>query len=264
MSRVPLSWHQAIFFRESRRSFHPREVEPVRLDRIENLCNEFRPFPGARAVLVRRSPETVFRGLIGSYGSITGARQYLAFIGDTEMPATEEGIGYTGEGIILEATLLGLGTCWVSGFFRPGAVRDHTELGPNERIYAVSPLGYAEKERTAKDRIYSVLAGSKKRKALAEIVSGSSPEPWQSKAVEAGRLAPSAANRQPWRFTLSPGAITVAMDSPRGVRRYSKRLDCGIAMLHLELGALAAGTAGTWTILPSPDVARFEARSDSA
>jgi hypothetical protein len=265
MTGFPLSsWHKAIFIRDSRRSFHPRAIEKDKLDRIERLCLDFRPFASSRAELVRRSPETVFRGIIGSYGRITGAELYLAFIGDVEKPAVEEGVGYTGEGIILEAALLGLGTCWVSGFFRPEAVKGHIALGPNERIFAVSPLGYAERERTVKDRIYSVLAGSKKRKAVSEIVSGCAPLPWQSAAVEAARLAPSATNRQPWRFILAPGAITVGMDAPRGGGRYPKRLDCGIAMLHLEVGALAAGTGGKWTILPSPDVARFEADDDSA
>lgn len=264
MNGIPLSWHQAIFARKSRRSFHPRGVEKEKLDRIERLCREFRPFPSARAELVRHSPETVFRGLVGGYGRITGAGLYLAFIGDPEKSAAAEAVGYTGEGIILEATLLGLGTCWVSGFFRPAAVRRHVELGPTESVYAVSPLGYAERTRTAKDRIYSALAGSAKRKALSEIVSRTSTDPWQAKAVEAARLAPSAANRQPWRFTLEPGSITVGLDGPGEGRRYPKRLDCGIAMLHLELGALAAGTAGTWTILSSPQVARFDARSDTA
>jgi nitroreductase len=264
MIRPSLAWHQAILFRRSRRSFHPRTVEPAKLDRIERLCLDFRPYPASRAVLVRRPPEEVFRGLIGSTGSVSGAGLYLAFIGEEGKAGTEEGIGYTGEGVILEATLLGLGTCWVSGFFRASAVRSHLEMGPGEKVYAVSPLGYAERERTVKDRIYSVLAGSKRRKPLSELVSGSVPEPWQTSALEAARLAPSATNRQPWRFVLAPGSITIRTDSPRDVGKYPKRLDCGIAMLHVELGALAAGVTGTWALLPAPEVARFEVRSGPA
>ena len=264
MSGVRPSWHQAVFIRKSSRTFHERGIEPAKLDRIERLCREFRPFPSARAELVRRTPEDVFRGLIGSYGSITGAKLYLAFIGDQEKPDAAEAVGYTGEGVILEATLLGLGTCWVSGFFRPETVRRHLALGPGEKVYAVSPLGYAERFLTAKDRIYSALAGSAKRKPLSRIVSGTAAAPWQDKAVEAARLAPSATNRQPWRFTLEPGAITVGLEKSGDGGRYPKRLDCGIAMLHLELGALAAGCAGTWILLPPPQVARFEPRSDSA
>ena len=40
--------------------------------------------------------------------------------------------------------------------------------------------------------------------------------------------------------------------------RFPKSLDCGIAMLHLELAARAAGKSGAWTWLRPPGVARFE------
>ena len=39
--------------------------------------------------------------------------------------------------------------------------------------------------------------------------------------------------------------------------KISRRLDCGIAMLHFELGVRAAGLSGSWEFLPPPDVARF-------
>jgi hypothetical protein len=34
-------------------------------------------------------------------------------------------------------------------------------------------------------------------------------------------------------------------------------LDCGIAMLHIEVAALNAGMKGKWEFLKSPQVARF-------
>jgi len=78
------------------------------------------------------------------------------------------------------------------------------------------------------------------------------------KAVEAARLAPSAVNRQPWRFAIQGDSIVVGADSDKDAGRISKRLDCGIAMLRLELGALAAGVRGRWEFLPHPQVARFK------
>ena len=35
----------------------------------------------------------------------------------------------------------------------------------------------------------------------------------------------------------------------------SKRLDCGIAMLHFELGAREVGASGSWQLLSGRDVA---------
>jgi hypothetical protein len=260
MQPLPPSWYQAIFLRHSRRSFMSRRPEKEKVARLEALCREFRPFPGARAELVRQSPDVVFKGLLGAYGRITGAFFYVAFIGSEGGLNVEEGIGYTGEGVILEATALGLGTCWVSGFFRPEAVKAHLSLAEGERVFAVTPIGYAERDFTFKDKIYRGLAGSRKRKSLQGICDGRGPEPWQDKALESARLAPSAANRQPWRFGLDGGSITVRTDGPKDGGRYSKRLDCGIAMLHLELGAAAAGISGRWVPLRPPEVARFEAQ----
>ena len=183
----------------------------------------------------------------------------MAFVGPEGGPGAEEGVGYTGEALVLAATTLGLGTCWVSGFFRPEAVQAGLVLEKGERVYAVTPVGYAERDYTVKDRIYRTLAGSRKRKPLPQICEGAASDAWQEKALEAARLAPSAANRQPWLFRLEPGSVTVRAAGSGDSRRYPKRLDCGIAMLHVELGALAAGTSGRWVPLAPPEVARFEA-----
>jgi hypothetical protein len=256
--RIPSRWYQAVLIRKSCRSFHARRPEEDKIVRLEKTCAEFRPFPAVRAVFVRTPPDEVFRGFIGGYGRITGASYYMAFIGAQSAPDVEAAVGYTGEGLVLEAAVLGLGTCWVSGFFRPAVVRTHLDLATDERVFAVTPVGYAERRTTIKDRIYRRLAGSAKRKPVGEIVEGTLAEPWQEKAVEAARLAPSAANRQPWRFAARPGSLTVRTDGAKGIGRYPKRLDCGIAMLHIEVGAREAGVAGCWTFLQAPDVARFE------
>ena len=36
-----------------------------------------------------------------------------------------------------------------------------------------------------------------------------------------------------------------------------KRLDCGVAMLHIEVAALDCGVRGRWEFLKAPKVARF-------
>ncbi len=51
-------------------------------------------------------------------------------------------------------------------------------------------------------------------------------------------------------------ALAIAASGGRD-RTVSKRLECGIAMLHFELGARAMGLSGRWDFLPSPDVARL-------
>ena len=64
-------------------------------------------------------------------------------------------------------------------------------------------------------------------------------------------------NRQPWRFYVEPNGITISVDNSLLEWGISKRLDCGIAMLHIEVAALDSGVKGRWELLEAPQVARF-------
>ena len=101
---IPASrWYGVIEKRRSRRRFDPKPIESSHLSQINYICNNFSPFPNARAILVTDSPDYVFKGAIGSYGKIKGAPAFIAFIGNMENSHAYEQVGYTGEGIILEA-----------------------------------------------------------------------------------------------------------------------------------------------------------------
>lgn len=257
------SWFAAIWTRSSRRSFEPTPLGEAQLARLDLICREFRPFPEARTELVREPIDRACKGIIGSYGKVTGAPCYLAFIGRMDSARVQECVGYTGEALILEATALGLGTCWVGGLFKPEAVSSAVRIDREERIIAASPVGYPKAKLNITDRTFKALAGSKARKKLEELVDGGSvPEGALRKALEAARWAPSAVNRQPWRFRIEGQSVVVSVDKGGKERGLSRRLDCGITMLHFELGARAAGLAGRWELLPAPDVARFVPSDD--
>jgi hypothetical protein len=121
---IPYSkWYPVIAKRRSRRHFDPhRPIERSALADLERVCREFTPFRHARAHLVNRPSKDIFKGIIGSYGKVSGAPAFIAFIGDMQAPSVQEGVGYTGEGVILAAAALGLNTCWVGGFFKPEIV----------------------------------------------------------------------------------------------------------------------------------------------
>ena len=258
---IPFSrWHAAIPRRRSRRRFDSTELESSLLAQIQTICREFRPFPQARAELVTQSPDRVFRGAIGHYGKIKGAPAFIAFIGDMDDPHIQEKVGYLGEGIILEATAMDLATCWVGGFFRPKLAASTVGTGENERVLAVTPIGYATQDFSLEERVMTGFGRTHRRKSLAELIVGLDQTHlpnWMKSALEAARLAPSAINRQPWRFYVEPYSITISVDSPGFTFGISKRLDCGIAMLHIEVAALDCGVQGEWEFLEAPKVARF-------
>lgn len=251
-------WLAAIDVRRARRSFDGRPVATQTLDALSAVCDGLVPFDSlARVVLVRRAPQLLFMGIAGSYGGVSGAPCALAFVGDRDDPRANAAVGYVGEMAVLEATARGLATCWVGGLF---SARHAALLGgvPHaERVYAVSPLGHAKDAISAKERLVFGMGHPKSRRAARGIAPGCEAWPeWAQAGVEAARIAPSAMNRQPWRFRMEGDDVIVSaegVDTPR----ISKRLDCGIAMLHFELGAFGRGVSGTWELLSHGDVGRW-------
>jgi len=254
-------WYEAIWKRRSRRYFTSKPIPPEILEGLDFICTNFKPFNSVRSVLLTESYDAIFKGAVGNYGKIKGAPSIVAFVGDVDDKNVYEKIGYTGEGIILEATSLGLGTCWVGGFFRPDVAASIIKTKENEKVIAVTPVGYPEDKMTFEEKVMTGFGITHKRRPLKEILSGveeSKLQPFIKQALDAARVSPSAVNRQPWRFHVKADAITVSTDNLKDTFNIPKRIDCGIAMLHIEVALLNFGISGKWEFLNPPDVARFK------
>lgn len=268
-------WAAAIVARHSVRTYDARPVESRSWEHLAEFC---RSLPGpdvARVELVRQAPPALFTGVVGSYGRVRGAPSALLVVAARDAPAFEESAGYVGQAVILEATSLGLATCWVAGFFDRRVASQLLSLGPQEQVLAVSPLGYAEAQARWGERLLRRAVRAHSRRPIGEIAPGfdeANWPAWAAQGVRFARTAPSAANRQPWRFDLEadPTAVGVGPTAaeptgqlvisvvPRGLEAgIPRRLDCGIAMLHFEVGARLLGASGQWEILESPQVARY-------
>ncbi len=215
-------------------------------------------------MLLPRAPEEMFTGwLLGVYGKVVSPSAFV-LVGDTPVARGAAPAGYVGEAAVLEATRLGLATCWIGGGFKKRKTTRLVELAPGERVYTVMALGRAPDDRSAElvARATATVRADR-RVPLVEIAPSIETELWPAWAlagIELARLAPSARNRQPWRFRLEGDDVVVSYDG-RETSYVSKRLDCGIAMLHFELAVRAAGCAGTWEMLSDPDVARWRVAS---
>ena len=269
-------WAAAIVVRHSARTFTGDAVDPAKLQQLELLCESLPAPEVARVVLVREVPDMVFTGFVGSYGRVLRAPSALLIIAMESAPSFQESAGYLGEAVILHATSLGLGTCWIAGFFDRAVASTLVPLAPGERVLAISPVGLAEPRARAGERMMKRMVGAHTRKPVEDIAPGFDPESWPAWAAEGVRLArvaPSAVNRQPWRFELGqsasvsglPGidirpesAVTISAITKGNEGNISRRLDCGIAMLHFEVGARIMGASGRWESLEAPDVARYQ------
>jgi hypothetical protein len=175
----------------------------------------------------------------------------------------QEKMGYTGEAAILEATSLGLGTCWVALTFNARAAKSILKLEKTEKLLCVSPVGYSTDKWSFEEKVYTGFGSNHQRKPLPSMVSGLPQAQWPDwarTAVEAARLAPSAVNRQPWGFSVQERSITVSVKSRGPEFNIAMRLDCGIAMLHIELGAMSRRATGNWDFLTHPQVALFNVK----
>jgi hypothetical protein len=276
LSEMPAAeWAAAVVVRRSARTYTGEAVAATELRRLEILCDSLPAPEAARIVVLEEVPDSVFTGFVGSYGRVLKAPSALLMIGTDTAPSFPESVGYLGEAAVLEATSMGLGTCWVAGFFDKTLASKLVPLAPRERVLAISPLGYAVPRPRAGERMMKRAVGAHKRRSVEEVAPEFDEERWPAWAAEGVRLAraaPSAVNRQPWKFELAretdrPGlspekarsahVVTISVVA-RGLEgNIPRRLDCGIAMLHFEVGARLMGAPGSWESLDDPEVARY-------
>lgn len=197
----------------------------------------------------------------GTYGMIKGANLYILGAAKDE-PGALEDLGYSMEKIILKATSLGFGTCWLGGTFRRSAFASKMNLAENELLPAVTPVGFAAEEVSAADKIARYTAGSKKRKPWDELFfqsDGNTPLSQEDSgqyagALEAVRMGPSASNRQPWRIVKEKeGLFHLFLQENKVYNRLLgkiriQNIDMGIAMCHFEMVAEEDGLKGSWVV----------------
>jgi hypothetical protein len=127
---------------------------------------------------------------------------------------------------------------------------------------AVTPVGYARRFESLEEKLMTGFGRTHRRLPVSRLISGLGrdelPE-WARASIQAASLAPSAVNRQPWGFDVEDGSIMVYVRTGGPEFSVSKRLDCGIAMLHIEVVAMSCGVRGEWQFLKAPQVARFSA-----
>ena len=98
-----------------------------------------------------------------------------------------------------------LATCWVGGFFRPDVAATVTGTDENERVLAVTPVGYAKESQSIEEKLMTGFGGTHQRKRLSSLVTGLQETQWPGwvrAALGAARIAPFAMNRQPWSFHI--------------------------------------------------------------
>lgn len=253
--------------RSSIRSYASRPLPEAARARLESACLSLTQGPLGTTLRLR---------LLDNPWTLWGATSFLAGAARQGEHALED-YGWALEQLVLLATDLGLGTCWIGLGFPAGAFSSALGRTSSEILPAVVPVGVPLKSRTVYDRLAKLVTGAAHREAWEELFfEGSFGQPLpegslglpERTALQMVRLAPSAQNRQPWRVVRTGAGPASSFHFYRqrpggllGSRPDWLRLDIGIAMAHFELAAAQGGLRGRWA-LAEPVVDSLPPRTD--
>lgn len=260
--------------RSSCRTYLVQPIEPSLQHQLTNFAATLGPGPiggTARFQLIAADPDdsAALRNL-GTYGFIKGATAFM--VGATRDGEEKlEDFGFLMEKLILFATDLGLGTCWLGGTFTKSSFAQRVHAKPDELIPAVSPVGYCAPTRRPVDRLIRNRAGSDRRLPVEHLFFDQQFHTPLSLAeadnyalpLKMVRLAPSASNRQPWRIIRGEAGWHFYLRRTPGYRDSIlnrlftqadlQRIDMGIAMCHFDLTARELGLVADW-VKDNPDI----------
>ena len=242
--------------RVSYRTYKKDAVEPEKLDRLKKYMSEQTKGVFGNTVrfeLLEQNDRSDMK--LGTYGIIHGAGLYLTGA-VAKGEKDNEDFGYLFEKLLLLATSLRLGSCWMAGTFQRSDFATRIGLKENETLPAISPIGYPTENRRLLDASMRFLVGSKTRKPfeklffegdfshpINELKAGDFQAP-----LEMVRRGPSASNKQPWRALKESGkpVFHFFIEYTPGYFNEYQHLDLGIAMAHFEMTASELYLHGEW------------------
>lgn len=214
---------EAIKKRHSVRSYTTEKINSEVVTKLQNYIDECNKEGGMNIQLCLDEPKA-FDSFMAHYGSFKNVNNYVAIVGKKGKDF-EEKCGYWGEKVVLNATELGLATCWVALTYSKG--KSACKIGNGEKLCCVISLGYGDSD--------GVPHKNKPMESLCKV-NGEMPE-WFKNGMEAAMLAPTSMNQQKFTFTLEGNIVT----AKARIGFYSK-LDLGIVRCHFEIGA----EGGNW------------------
>lgn len=253
--------------RSSIRTYEPRPIDGQLLGQLTEFAagipaGPFGNQPRFEILAATAEDQDALKGL-GTYGFIKDAPGFI--VGALrEAPHDLEDFGYLMERIILFATALGLGTCWLGGSFTKSRFAEKMNLQPGESVPAVASVGHAARRPRAVDALMRFVPGSDRRHpwerlffrgGFASPLTRQEAGPY-AVSLEMLRLAPSASNHQPWRAVWDGSAWHFYLQRRPGYRNGGvrrlwapadmQRIDMGIALCHFELATNESGLQGRW------------------
>jgi Putative TM nitroreductase len=264
---VNLSLIEAMRGRQSIRTYSTESLSESDMNTINTYLTEDQNFVGpfggigiVHFVLVNHN--VTDKGIkLGTYGFIKNPKAYLVGTAVNEKIALVE-YAYIFHRAILFLTQLGIGTCWMGGTFNRNSFEEEIQLGVDEFIPCITPLGYPKEKQRLFDKALRLVVKADNKKRWDQLFYDSTfltPLTKENAGqleipIEMVRLGPSASNKQPWRLVLSEDKqichfyIQHTPNYSSSLGYDMQLLDMGIAMCQFELACKELQISGTWQI----------------
>ncbi len=221
----------AVARRCSRRRYTGQKIAPEAVSQLLASIGAHNKEADLSMQLVTNNGDA-FDGFRKSYGMFSGVRNYIALVGKLKDAHRMEKEGYYGERLVLEATAMGLSTCWVgTNYDKASCV---CVLKADETLDCVIAIGYADEKRSMREKFMESVT-HRKSKTLEQMIRCDAPTlpDWVSSGMRCVMKAPSARNLQPVVFRCQGGTVTASVEET------AERvlIDLGIAKRHFEIGA---------------------------
>ena len=172
-------------------------------------------------------------------------------------PHFELSLGYAFEAACLYAWSLGLGSVMLAASLSRAAFEKAMDVGENEVMPVGSPIGAPAEKRSLRETVMRKGIKADTRLPFETIFFdgdfGTALTPDKAgvfaDALEGMRLAPSAANRQPWRAVMQGNRVHFyeARSMKDNALGDVQKVDLGIGLSHFELVLQENGKAGAFT-----------------
>lgn len=263
--KMGFSIEDTVKARRSVRSYQERPIPSDAKEKIRNyMAGLNNPFSVDVSFHLLEKESSADGEKLGTYGVIKGASD---FVGASVAPGelALEALGYSFEQLILYITSLGFGTCWLGGTFERSGFSAAMKLKKGDLFPAISPFGYSQEKRRMMDSMARWFAKSDQRLDWSKLFfkddfshSLSSEEAGAyAFPLEMLRLAPSAANKQPWRIIKTPRAYHFYEARSMKDNKHEidiQRTDVGICACHFHMAALERNLPGKFVRMEKPKI----------
>lgn len=239
-------WIEAVNNRTSRRTYIEKSLGQSHINELNKLIDKINEESSLNFQFLDDCSK-LFKGFSASYGMIKGLNSCIAIVGDKNIENFKIKAGYYGEILVLEATNMELGTCWIGGTYDRKECERYIDINQNEELICVIAIGNVLEDKSMREKLISKM--NKGKKSFSQVLLDKdcdSVPSWVEEGINFVLKSPSALNKQPFAYSFKNNEIRAFNISKK---HGYEEIDLGISMLHFELGARKENYNGKWNYI---------------